>query len=118
MKVLVVLAACAVFAGAFGATRIRDGHEDPVFEILGDDIKQDGDNAETVDATDDLSPIKESSDDPTELVQPSYRDRRFSCDVLSLQSKWVSPNHSACAVRCLAQRRKGGKCKNGDCVCR
>nr|2RTY_A Chain A, navitoxin [synthetic construct] len=30
----------------------------------------------------------------------------FSCD------------HSACAVRCLAQRRKGGKCKNGDCVCR
>ncbi|OXU26905.1 hypothetical protein TSAR_014290 [Trichomalopsis sarcophagae] len=117
MKVLVVLAGCAVFVGAFGATTIHDGYEDPVFEIQGDDIKEDGDNAETVDATDDLSPIKESSDDPTD-VSPSYRARRFSCDVLSFQSKWVSPNHSACAVRCLAQRRKGGKCKNGVCVCR
>ncbi|XP_078046273.1 uncharacterized protein LOC144474822 [Augochlora pura] len=46
------------------------------------------------------------------------RPRRFTCDVLSVQTTWFSANHAACAVRCLFQRRKGGRCQNGVCVCR
>ncbi|XP_076648713.1 defensin 2 [Halictus rubicundus] len=46
------------------------------------------------------------------------RPRRFSCDVLSFTSKWFSPNHAACATRCLFQRRRGGRCQNGVCICR
>ncbi|XP_076296444.1 defensin 2 [Lasioglossum baleicum] len=46
------------------------------------------------------------------------RPRRFSCDVLSFTSKWFSVNHAACATRCLFQRRRGGRCQNGVCVCR
>lgn len=46
------------------------------------------------------------------------RQARFTCDVLSFQSKVISFNHSACAVRCLSMKKKGGSCKDGICVCR
>nr|XP_033324520.1 defensin-like [Megalopta genalis] len=46
------------------------------------------------------------------------RSRRFTCDVLSVQTAWFSTNHAACALRCLAQRRRGGRCENGVCICR
>ncbi|XP_012144480.1 defensin 2 [Megachile rotundata] len=46
------------------------------------------------------------------------RQRRVTCDVLSWQSQWFTVNHSACAIKCLAQRRRGGSCRGGVCVCR
>ncbi|XP_076636481.1 defensin 2 [Colletes latitarsis] len=46
------------------------------------------------------------------------RHRRVTCDVLSFQTLWFGVNDSACAVRCLSQGRKGGRCENGVCVCR
>ncbi|KOX75237.1 Defensin-2, partial [Melipona quadrifasciata] len=71
-----------------------------------------------------LGEIEGTNDEATETVGDDSTDlaplrhRRVTCDVLSFQSKWLSVNHSACAVRCLAQRRKGGSCRNGVCVCR
>ncbi|XP_029679874.1 defensin-2-like [Formica exsecta] len=46
------------------------------------------------------------------------RHRRITCDLLSWQSKWLTINHSACAAKCLAQRRQGGRCRDGICICR
>ncbi|XP_076752455.1 defensin 2 [Xylocopa sonorina] len=46
------------------------------------------------------------------------RHRRVTCDVLSASTLWFTANDSACAVRCLAQGRKGGRCENGVCICR
>ncbi|XP_046742521.1 defensin-2-like [Diprion similis] len=46
------------------------------------------------------------------------RHRRVTCDVLSFGTKWGSPSKIACPVRCLAQGKKFGSCKNGVCVCR
>nr|BAI81896.1 defensin [Apis cerana japonica] len=71
----------------------------------------------------DLRQIEEENIGPdTELMDSNepllLRHRRVTCDVLSWQSKWLSINHSACAIRCLAKRRKGGRCKNGVCICR
>ncbi|KAG6796338.1 defensin-2 precursor [Apis mellifera caucasica] len=71
-----------------------------------------------------LRQIEEENIEPdTELMDSNepllpLRHRRVTCDVLSWQSKWLSINHSACAIRCLAQRRKGGSCRNGVCICR
>ncbi|KOC64008.1 Defensin-2, partial [Habropoda laboriosa] len=59
---------------------------------------------------------KETKDNSIGL--PPIRERRVTCDILSLSSKWLSINHAACATRCLAQRRKGGRCQNGVCICR
>ncbi|NP_001280500.1 defensin-2-like precursor [Nasonia vitripennis] len=106
MKVLVALAVCALVASAYGASLgVFDG---PVYF--------DDETLTSVEAQFQLD--HRDLSDLTLVEQPSFRARRFTCDVLSFKSMWVSPNHSACAVRCLAQRRKGGKCKNGDCVCR
>ncbi|XP_012269180.1 defensin-2-like [Athalia rosae] len=46
------------------------------------------------------------------------RHRRFTCDVLSVATKWITINHAACAARCIAQKHKGGSCKGGVCHCR
>ncbi|CAD6229942.1 GSCOCT00006653001.2-RA-CDS [Cotesia congregata] len=46
------------------------------------------------------------------------RERRLTCDLFSFQSQWVSPNHSACAAKCIAQGKRGGSCSNGVCNCR
>jgi hypothetical protein len=49
------------------------------------------------------------------------RDRRVTCDVLSLEARGVKVNDAACAIRCLADRKKknrGGHCVDGVCICR
>ncbi|XP_076243046.1 defensin-2-like [Calliopsis andreniformis] len=46
------------------------------------------------------------------------REARVTCDVLSVSTGWLSLNHSACAVKCIAKRKKGGYCENGNCICR
>ncbi|XP_044736089.1 defensin-like [Chrysoperla carnea] len=48
------------------------------------------------------------------------RQRRVTCDLLSVSTKWGSLNHAACAAHCLSMGggRRGGSCKNGVCVCR
>ncbi|XP_050453530.1 defensin-2-like [Cataglyphis hispanica] len=56
-------------------------------------------------------------DEMTSNLSP-IRHRRITCDLLSWQSKWLTINHSACAAKCLAQRRRGGRCRDGICICR
>ncbi|OXU26902.1 hypothetical protein TSAR_014287 [Trichomalopsis sarcophagae] len=101
MKFLTVFAVCALVASAYGAS--LDVYDGPVnFDgetRLGQDV------------------LELSYEGKLDLEQPSIRARRFTCDVLSFKSAWISPNDSACAVRCLAQNRKGGTCKNGNCEC-
>ncbi|KAK3932803.1 Defensin [Frankliniella fusca] len=48
------------------------------------------------------------------------RHARATCDLLSFSSKWVTPNHAACAAHCIAMLKgfKGGYCKNTVCHCR
>ncbi|XP_075221269.1 defensin-like [Lycorma delicatula] len=46
------------------------------------------------------------------------RIRRATCDLLSFQSKWVTPNHAACAAHCIVLGKKGGRCKDAVCHCR
>ena len=59
------------------------------------------------------------SESTSDLSQATHlRQRRFTCDVLSFQSKLITPNHSACALRCLSLKRTGGKCQRGICICR
>ncbi|XP_076162610.1 defensin 2 [Ptiloglossa arizonensis] len=72
-----------------------------------------------------LRPIEDpvGDDMATEMVagedsEGPIRHRRVTCDVLSVATLWVTVNDSACAVRCLTQGRKGGRCENGVCVCR
>ncbi|XP_043273313.1 defensin-like [Venturia canescens] len=46
------------------------------------------------------------------------RQRRFTCDAFSFSSAWVTPNHTACALKCIGKGRKGGYCENNRCICR
>nr|AXF35737.1 defensin 1 [Holotrichia oblita] len=46
------------------------------------------------------------------------RQKRVTCDLLSLEAKGIAINDSACAAHCLVLGRKGGSCKDGVCVCR
>ena len=55
---------------------------------------------------------------PEEVEGSLIRQKRVTCDLLSLQIKGIAINDSACAAHCLAMRRKGGSCKQGVCVCR
>nr|P80407.1 RecName: Full=Defensin [Palomena prasina] len=41
-----------------------------------------------------------------------------TCDALSFSSKWLTVNHSACAIHCLTKGYKGGRCVNTICNCR
>ncbi|XP_020279144.1 defensin-2-like [Pseudomyrmex gracilis] len=66
-----------------------------------------------------LKPIEEPANDGNEDATNSpVRQARVTCDLLSWQSQWLSINHSACAAKCLAQRRRGGRCRDGICICR
>ncbi|KAG7208426.1 hypothetical protein KM043_014656 [Ampulex compressa] len=64
-----------------------------------------------------LKKIEDETKYETTEVAP-FRQRRVTCDLLSFESKWLTVNHSACAASCLAQRRRGGRCRDGICVCR
>ncbi|XP_026464358.1 defensin-like [Ctenocephalides felis] len=64
-------------------------------------------------------------DEPTDLYQGALdnagvRQKRVTCDLLSVSTKIGSLNHAACAAHCLALRRgfRGGRCENGVCNCR
>ncbi|XP_014285585.1 defensin-2 [Halyomorpha halys] len=46
------------------------------------------------------------------------RLKRATCDATSFTSKWLTINHSACAIHCLTKGFKGGKCVNTICNCR
>ncbi|CAH1398033.1 unnamed protein product [Nezara viridula] len=46
------------------------------------------------------------------------RLKRATCDALSFSSKWLTVNHSACAIHCLTKGYKGGKCVKTICNCR
>jgi len=54
------------------------------------------------------------------VSEHGVRVKRVTCDLLSFQSKWVTPNHSACAAHCLALFKgfKGGRCRDAVCHCR
>uniref|UniRef100_A0A348G6A9 Defensin2 n=1 Tax=Odontomachus monticola TaxID=613454 RepID=A0A348G6A9_ODOMO len=65
-----------------------------------------------------LKSIEEPESNDMSMGDAPIRQRRVTCDLLSWQSKWFSFNHSACAVKCLAQRRRGGRCIDGVCICR
>nr|P37364.1 RecName: Full=Defensin [Pyrrhocoris apterus] len=41
-----------------------------------------------------------------------------TCDILSFQSQWVTPNHAGCALHCVIKGYKGGQCKITVCHCR
>ncbi|KAF7399345.1 hypothetical protein HZH68_007937 [Vespula germanica] len=64
----------------------------------------------------DLTPIEDESANANQLAPA--RARRFTCDLFSFSSQWVTPNHAACATKCLFKGRRGGTCNNGYCVCR
>ncbi|XP_077266066.1 defensin 2 [Temnothorax americanus] len=65
-----------------------------------------------------LTAIEDPANDEMQSNLPPIRNRRVTCDLLSWQSKWLSINHSACAGKCLVQGRRGGRCRDGICVCR
>ncbi|XP_026464360.1 defensin-like [Ctenocephalides felis] len=48
------------------------------------------------------------------------RQKRVTCDLLSVSTPWGSLNHAGCAAHCLAMRRgyRGGRCSRGVCRCR
>ncbi|XP_015117643.1 uncharacterized protein LOC107041554 isoform X2 [Diachasma alloeum] len=46
------------------------------------------------------------------------RNRRLTCDFFSFSSSHVTPNHAACATKCMGMGRKGGSCHGTNCVCR
>uniref|UniRef100_T1I7B0 INVERT_DEFENSINS domain-containing protein n=3 Tax=Arthropoda TaxID=6656 RepID=T1I7B0_RHOPR len=46
------------------------------------------------------------------------RMKRATCDLLSFQSQWFTPNHAACAAHCLFLGYKGGNCQGTICHCR
>ncbi|XP_014476235.1 PREDICTED: defensin-2-like [Dinoponera quadriceps] len=93
MKLLAFFALFGVLAYA-SAIALPDVYDGPTYEL------------QPIDGSDTSSDIG------------STRMRRLTCDVFSFQSQWVSPNHSACAIKCVFQGRKGGTCQNGVCVCR
>ncbi|XP_044736088.1 defensin coprisin-like [Chrysoperla carnea] len=57
-----------------------------------------------------------------EPVEPEHgeRQRRVTCDLLSVDTPIGSLNHEACAAHCLSMGggRRGGRCINGVCNCR
>ncbi|KAI4492193.1 hypothetical protein M0802_009999 [Mischocyttarus mexicanus] len=65
----------------------------------------------------DFAPLGDNQISTDDEVAP-MRDRRFTCDFFSFQSQWVTPNHAACATKCLFKGRRGGTCRGGRCVCR
>ncbi|XP_034944292.1 defensin-2 [Chelonus insularis] len=65
---------------------------------------------------DGINPDNVVEDSDSDVARP--RPRRFSCDLFSFQSQWATPNHSVCAMRCIATGKKGGTCQNGVCHCR
>ncbi|XP_022911987.2 holotricin-1-like [Onthophagus taurus] len=60
------------------------------------------------------NPIPEPEDQEEGII----RQKRVTCDLLSIEAKGIAINHSACAAHCLVLRKKGGSCSNGVCVCR
>ncbi|KAE8742150.1 Defensin [Frankliniella occidentalis] len=66
------------------------------------------------------SPGPSSTEDGPRLEVRAGRHARATCDLLSFQSKWVTPNHAGCAAHCLAMFKgfKGGYCKDAVCHCR
>lgn len=50
--------------------------------------------------------------------EPSPRQKRVTCDLLSASVKGVTLNHSACAAHCIVIGFKGGHCSKGVCRCR
>ncbi|CAL1682339.1 unnamed protein product [Lasius platythorax] len=65
-----------------------------------------------------LTTIDDPGYDEVASNLPPIRQRRVTCDLFSWQSKWFTINHSACAAKCLLQRRRGGRCRDGICICR
>ncbi|KAL6257568.1 hypothetical protein P5V15_011143 [Pogonomyrmex californicus] len=64
-----------------------------------------------------LAAIENSAYDEVSENLPLLRNRRhIICGLPSWQSKKV--NHNFCAAKCLAQRRRGGSCHDGICICR
>ncbi|CAG2060723.1 unnamed protein product [Timema podura] len=57
---------------------------------------------------------------PAEGDVPGVRVKRFTCDVLSIDTPFGSLNHAGCAVHCLTMGRgyRGGRCRDGVCHCR
>ena len=54
-------------------------------------------------------------------IAEKLRERRVTCDVLSLEARGVKVKDAACAIKCIADQKKknrGGHCVNGVCVCR
>ncbi|XP_020279111.1 defensin-2-like [Pseudomyrmex gracilis] len=98
MKVL--LAVFAIFAVlAYASANAVGTYDGPIYE---------------------LKPIEEPANDVVDedATNSPVRQARLTCDVFSWQSKWLSINHSACAMKCLFQGRRGGRCRDGVCVCR
>ncbi|XP_071581677.1 defensin-2 [Temnothorax nylanderi] len=96
MKLLAILTVLAVLAYA-SANTLPDVYDGPTYE---------------------LTAIEDPANDEMQSNLPPIRNRRVTCDLLSWQSKWLSINHSACAGKCLVQGRRGGRCRDGICVCR
>nr|XP_022909130.1 holotricin-1-like [Onthophagus taurus] len=60
------------------------------------------------------SPIADIDIQEGELI----RQKRVTCDVLSIQFAGFSVGHAACALHCIALKKRGGKCSAGVCICR
>ncbi|CAD1472015.1 unnamed protein product [Heterotrigona itama] len=102
MKVLVLVSVLATVVYVSGAVTPDVIYDDPIYELREIEGTENEAAVAVGDVLSDLAPL---------------RHRRATCDVVfSFQSKRLSVNHSACTVRCLAQRRKG-TCRNGVCIC-
>ncbi|XP_043494713.1 defensin-2-like [Polistes fuscatus] len=66
----------------------------------------------------DLVQIEDDKENVNGNEEAPIRNRRFTCDLFSFGSQWVTPNHAPCAAKCLFKGRRGGTCNNGLCVCR
>ncbi|OAD53675.1 Defensin-2 [Eufriesea mexicana] len=105
MKLFVLVGILATITYVSSASIPEGVYDDTIYEL------------QPIEETNDKLNVEMAARDDSGEVAP-IRHRRVTCDVLSWQSQWLSVNHSACALRCLAQRRKGGHCENGVCVCR
>nr|QRW93022.1 defensin 3 [Coridius chinensis] len=115
MKVLVIFAAVAlVFVTAIPVFEEKLG--DLPYEIYEDDLTA-GEEVRHKRTIFDEFGEEIALDDTAEPTQ-GLRLKRATCDALSFQSKWITINHSACAIHCIARGYKGGSCKNTVCHCR
>ncbi|XP_011305661.1 sapecin [Fopius arisanus] len=113
--------AASIAAGGFAASASEN--ETPDFEVRGT-MDWYGTTVEikgTIPPSTEATPVQLADVDSGLKTNPEeilIRSRRLTCDFFSFSSAHVTPNHAACAAKCMGMGRKGGSCQGMNCVCR